>query len=243
MKDKSSADSLLDATRTRADFSGHGNAKGAAGVRESSYDPDNSEHLSDPGQSIAISPGKDGFESIKIAVEWDNIKNSKRSFLDKLLGKNKGVDLDLGCLYELEDGTRGCLQAFGSDHGHLDSAPYIHLSDDERTGDADGHDEFFTIKGEHWGKIKRLLVYIYIYEGAARWSEVKPRILIDVPGEEDLYVTLGNHNDALDICAIGGLENVRGGIKLTNYTEYFHGHPAMDRAFGYGIEWEDGSKD
>ena len=66
--------------------------------------------------------------------------------------------------------------------------------------------------------------------------------MIDVPSEEDLYVTLSEHDPSLDICAIGMLENARGGIKLTNKTEYFPGHEEMDRAFGFGLPWADGEK-
>lgn len=245
MKDKNSQDSLLKATESQADFSGHGNALGAAGTREVSYDPDNCEYLRQPGQNIAVSPGAAGFESIMIGVEWDNIQLQDSGFFGKLLKKTmkKGVDLDIGCLYELEDGTRGCIQAFGEKFGDYNNPPYMALSGDERTGDAEGHDEYILVNGAHWDKIKRILVYIYIYDGATNWKVINPKIILDIPGEDDLVVTLGNHDDSLDLCAVGGLENIRGGIKLTNYTEYFPGHPAMDRAFGFGLEWDDGKKD
>lgn len=243
-KDKTSADSLIDATRSRASFSGHGAALGAAGKREVSFDPENCEFLREPGQSIAVSPGPEGFESILIGVEWDNILVEQSGFFGKLLKKatSTGVDLDIGCLYELKDGTRGAIQAFGEKFGHFDEPPYIALSGDERTGDAEGHDEYILVNGMHWNEIQRLLVYIYIYDGAPSWAQINPKIILDVPGEDDLVVTLGAYNDALSLCAVGGLENVRGGIKLTNYTEYFPGHAEMDRAFGFGLEWSDGKK-
>jgi len=154
---------------------------------------------------VAVNPGEDGFEHIMIGAAWDNVKTKNAGFFSGLFKKARkvGVDLDVGCLYELQDGTRGALQAFGEKFGQLD----------------------------------------YIYKGVLDWSELKPQLVVDVPGENDLYVTLQHHNDALDICAVGGLENVRGGIKLTNYTEYFPGHMEMDRAFGFGLDWADGSKD
>lgn len=244
-KTTTSVDSMIAATESQAEFSGHGNALGAAGHREVSIDPDNSEFLREPGQSISVSPGKDGFQSIMIGVEWDNIAVTKeKGFFKKLLKKTikKGVDLDLGCLYELQDGTRGAIQAFGEKFGDYDDEPYISLSGDERTGDAEGNDEYILINGLHWDKVKRLLVYIYIYDGVSSWEDINPRLLIDVPGENDLVVTLGAHDDTLDLCAVGGLEQIRGGIRLTNYTEYFPGHYEMDRAFGYGLEWDDGKK-
>jgi tellurite resistance protein TerA len=140
------------------------------------------------------------------------------------------------------DGTRGAIQAFGEKFGDFDNPPYMKLSGDERTGDAKGHDEYIVVNGAHWDKIKRILVYFYIYDGARKWAEISPHIVLDVPGEDDLVVTLSKHNDALAVCAVGGLESIRGGIKLTNYTEYFPGHAEMDRAFGFGLEWDDGVK-
>ena len=243
--DNASLDAMIEATRSRAEFSGHGRSLGAAGKRHSSIDPDNSEFLREPGQNVAISPGPGGFENILIGVEWDNIAaQNAGGFFSKLLNKarGKGVDVDLGCLYELEDGSRGAIQAFGEKFGDYTNAPYLALSDDERTGDTEGHDEYILVNGHHWGKIKRLLIYLYIYEGAPNWQALNPKVLIDVPGEDDLVVTLSEYEDHLALCAVGGLEQVRGGIKLTNYTEYFPGHYEMDRAFGFGLEWDDGKK-
>ena len=245
-KDKTSFDALAEATRSRADFSGHGGALGAAGYREAANNPENCEFLNEPGSSIAVSPGPEGFESMLIGVAWDNVQvEHQKGFFGKMLKKatKAGVDLDIGCLYEMQDGSRGAIQAFGEKFGSFDQPPYMQLSGDERTGDAEGHDEYINVNGRHWKDIKRVLVYIYIYEGAPRWSEINPQIILDVPGEDDLIVTLGAHDDALALCAVGGLENVRGGIKLTNYTEYFPGHYEMDRAFGYGVEWGDGQKE
>ncbi len=241
-----SANAMIEATRSRASFSGHGTALGAGGYRnrdENDYG-DTCEFLDDPGESIAINPGEDGLQSILIGVTWENIKAQKAGLFSGLLKKTThvGVDLDVGCLYELKDGTRGAIQAFGEKFGNFEESPYIALSGDDRTGNKEGYDEFILVNGDHWNKIKRILIYIYIYEGAPSWSDIKPQIIVDVPGEQDLIVTLGAHNDALSLCAVGELENARGGIKLTNQTEYFPGHEEMDRAFGFGLEWGDGKK-
>tara|TARA_B100000780_G_C21125627_1_gene456651 strand:+ start:2898 stop:3641 length:744 start_codon:yes stop_codon:yes gene_type:complete len=239
-----SASAIMDATKSRAKFSKHGRSLGAAGYKEASDHPDNCEFLSEPGGHVAVSPGPNGFESILIGVAWDNVLVQESGFFGKMFKKARkvGVDLDIGCLYEMQDGTRGAIQAFGEKFGDFDKPPFISLSGDERTGDADGHDEYLLVNGKYWNEIKRILVYIYIYEGAPSWSEIKPQLVVDVPGENDLYVTLKAHDDSLSLCAVGGLENIRGGIKLTNYTEYFPGHSEMDRAFGYGLEWGEGHK-
>ena len=243
-KTQSSVDAIAKASASVVDFSGHGAALGAAGYREASDHADNCEFLNEPGQSIAVSPGAEGFESILLGVAWDNIRTENSGVFGKWFKKVQkiGVDLDIGCLYEMQDGTRGSIQAFGEKFGEFNDAPFMALSGDERTGDAEGHDEYILVNGKKWSEIKRMLVYIYIYKGAPSWSKIKPQIVIDVPGENDLYVTLNAHSDHLCLCAVGELENVRGGIKLTNRTEYFPGHEEMDRAFGYGLVWEDGEK-
>ncbi len=249
----SSKGSLSEATRSRAKFSAHGGSKAAAGFISPYDDEQEAEFLSRPGQTAIVNPSKDGIQNFEIGVAWDNVKPSrskkKGSFFDKLLGKNKapkvthkGVDIDVGCLYELKNGKRGAIQAFGDMYGALDEEPYIHLSGDERTGEAEGEDELLMVNGKHWDDFKRIVIYIYIYGGASNWETVKPQVQVRVPEEKPLIVTLKARREELALCAVAGLENIRGGIRMTNYMEYFPGHAAMDRAFGFGLKWEDGQK-
>lgn len=248
-RDKSSVDSLAEASRSRASFSGHGNAKGAAGTLSDTDDDSGCKYLGATGQTLVIDPGPDGFEKIRIGAGWQNIKvEEAKGFFSKLLKKatKQGVDLDIGCLYELQDGTCGAIQAFGEMFGDYDAAPFMTLSGDDRTGDDDddddGEDEILFVNGQKWGEIRRMLVYLYIYEGAAHWAEVKPQIRIQVPGHEPMVVNLHTYESQLAVCAVAGIENQRGGIKVTNFTEYYPGHAEMDRAHGYGLEWDDGRK-
>lgn len=243
-KADNSLQSLADASRSVADFSGHGVSLGAAGYREASDHPDNCEFLAAPGDYVSVSPGADGFESILIGSAWDNVRVESSGLFGRWFKKvtKVGVDLDIGCLYELKDGTRGSIQAFGEKFGSYNEPPYIALSGDERTGDKEGHDEYLLINGKKWDEINRLLVYLYIYKGAPNWAQIKPQVVVDIPGENDLYVTLGAEDSNLCLCAIAELESVRGGVRLTNRTEYFPGHEEMDRAFGYGLEWAEGKK-
>ena len=241
---KNSLVSIASASKNIADFSGHGAALGAAGYRVASNHPENCEFLSHPGQSISLTAGPNGFKSILIGAAWDELLVQKKNLLGKVLKKKETIpiDLDIGCLYEMKDGKRGAMQAFGEKFGDFDQWPFICLSEDERTGAKEGHDEFILVNGSKWNEIKRLLVYIYIYEGASKWSEINPQVVIDIPGENDFYVTLDAFEDSLCLCALAEIENVRGGIKLTNRTEYFPGHEEMDRAFGFGLNWQDGAK-
>ncbi len=223
--EKLSQDSMIEATRSRAKFSGHGAAKGAGGYKVAADDPE-CEFLSQSGQSSIINPREGGLGKIIIGAAWENIALENSGFLNKLIKKatRQGVDIDLGCLYELQDGSRGAIQAFGDMFGHFDEAPYISLSEDERTGDKDGFDEHINLNGLHWDKIKRLLVYVYIYNGVPNWAALRPQIQISIAAEHPMVVTPNVHKSELSVCAITMLENVRNGIKLTNHTEYF---PAM----------------
>lgn len=232
---------LEKANKDRAEFSGHGRAKGAAGFLDPNEQGSNVDHLGKRGDSLSVTPGPEGFGAITVAAAWDN-KPDTSSLLGKLLKIKSNVDLDLGCLYELHDGHRGAVQAFGNLMGNFNEMPFLTLSGDERTGDSEGDDEWIKVNGAKWPQIKRLLFYVYIYKGASNWSEFRPQIQVRIPQQKPFVVTIASPNDDMDICAIAGLENIRNGIKLTNYTEYFPGQAEMDRAFGFGIEWAEGSK-
>lgn len=243
--EKLSANSLIDANTSRAKFSGHGNAKGAAGHVQDGGDPE-SEFLSTAGQSTVVNPHEDGYGEIRIGAAWENITieetTSRAARFFKKIKRRSGVDIDLGCLYETTDGERGCIQAFGDMMGDLDVSPFISLSGDERTGDTVGDDEILHINGKKWPHIKRVLVYAYIYDGAPNWSMIRPQIQITIPGEHPMVVLPDVGEKTLCVCAIAMMENIRNGIRLTNHSEYFPGHAEMDRAFGFGIEWTDGQK-
>jgi tellurite resistance protein TerA len=241
----SSQESLSNASKSRLEFSRHGNSLGAAGyVCRNQETAGNNDFLGRSGDSIAVSPPKGGFDKINVGAAWDNDTALSKSMIGRLLKieKKLDIDLDLGCLYEMQDGTRGAVQAFGDLFGSYDAAPYIQLSGDERTGDAEGDDEYMLINGQKWSEIKRVILYIYIYKGAQDWAQVAPQIQLRIPGEKQIVVSPSVHSKNLSLCVIAGLENNRNGMNVTNYTEFFPGHEEMDRAFGWGLQWDDGHK-
>ncbi len=236
--------SLNEATRGRATFSGHGDSKGASGYVSPEDAAGRYDFLGRSGDAISFNPPKDGFAEIDIAAAWDNIYVQEKGLMGKLFKKKRAlnVDVDLGCLYELQNGKRGAVQAFGELFGEWDRPPFLCLSGDERTGDTEGKDEYIRVNGKKWPEIKRILVYVYIYQGIADWSQLRPQVQVQIPNETPLIVTPDVGKEELDLCVIAMLENVRDGIKLTNHTEYYPGHAEMDRAFGFGLEWDDGKK-
>jgi tellurite resistance protein TerA len=240
--DQTSKHSIVDATKSRARFSKYKKSLGASGFVSPYDEGKQGSFLSNPGDTAIVNPPSEGLPNFEIGVAWDNVK--KPSLFGGLFkkDKNKGIDLDLGCLYELQNGKRGAIQAFGDFYGTLEDEPFIALLGDEQTGEAEGEDEMILVNGQFWSEIKEIIIYIYIYSGAANWEEVKPQIQVRVPGEEPMIVSLHARRQELAVCAVAGLENVRNGIKMTNFLEYFPGHAEMDRAFGYGLEWSDGQK-
>ena len=242
---KGSQGSLEEANRDRVEKSRYGGL-GAAGYISQYDESQPGTFLSKPGEIAVINPPDGGLPDFKIAVEWDNMKAEEAQgaiakFFQKKITK-AGIDLDLGCLYKLKNGSRGGMQALGAMHGNLKEPPYIYLSRDERTGDREGPDETILINGAHWDDIEKVLIYIYIYEGARNWASVRPQVQVRVPGEEPMVVTLNARQKTMSVCAVAGIENIRGGIRMTSYLEYFPGHAEMDRAFGFGLSWEDGKK-
>lgn len=243
---KGSHASLIEANRNRAEASRHGGLGAAGYISQADADQDG-HFLTQPGEVAVVDYRAEGMPDFDIAVAWDRIRKiEKRGFFSGLLGApritQRAVDLDLGCLFELRNGLRGGLQAFGESHGSREEEPYIFLSGDERTGDREGPDETILVNGIHWQEIERLLIYVYIYDGAKDWSSVRPQVQVRVPGEQPMIVTLNARRPEMSVCAVAGLENIRGGIKMTSYLEYFPGHAEMDRAFGYGLSWETGVK-
>jgi tellurite resistance protein TerA len=243
-RDKMSGDALAAASKSSAQFSTHGDAIGAAGVTEN--DVDIQGELDKSGESGLISPPEGGFQKIHIGMAWNNIIVEESGGFMGLMKKamRKGVDLDLGCFYELTDGTRGILQPFGELFGKYNERPFIHHSGDERTGDAAGDDEYLEVNGRQWSDIKRILIYTYIYKGSNNWNAIKPEVTINLnDGRDPFIIRPALKKNDLTVCALATLKNVKNGMQIVTHGEYFNSQAAMDRAFGFGLEWEDGAKD
>lgn len=175
--------------------------------------------------------------NIGINLNWTSKK--AKGFFGGIF--SSALDLDLGCLFELEDGTKGCVQALGNAFGAINSAPYIQLDADDRSGNAQ-NGENMGVNLKHWGKIKRVLIYAFIYEGAKNWSEADGVVRLQVPGNGDIVVNLDSAQDGNSMCAIAVLDNNNGSIEVTRQERYFKGHRQMDESFNWGLNWTAGQK-
>lgn len=194
----------------------------------------------DKRQSSISLDKKDGnFGEIRVNLKWNSGPQKAGGFLG--FGKSKGIDLDVGCLYELQDGYRGAVQALGNSFGSFRDEPFIELMGDDRTGNSDDG-EWLRINGSHWREMKRILVYAFIYEGAPNWHSTDGIITIYVPDQPPIEVRLSEEGGQMGMCAIALLENVNGTVRVNREVRFFKGHQEMDVAFGWGMSWRAGSK-
>ena len=172
---------------------------------------------------------------ILINLNWDQPKK-------RFLFSPRPIDLDLGCLYELKNGRKGTVQALGNAFGHLDHEPWIALDGDDRTGASAGG-ENLRINGAKIAEIQRVLVYTFIYEGAADWQTANGVVTLRYPGNEDIIVRMDEYNNARRMCAIALLENNGDdGFSVEKQVTFFDGHAQMDKAYGWGMRWVPGRK-
>ncbi|WP_010093294.1 TerD family protein [Burkholderia ubonensis] len=191
--------------------------------------------------SISLDKPAAGFGEIKVNLNWNRGSGSGGGLLGGLFGKNSSVDLDVGCLFELQDGYKGVVQALGNCFGDLNDEPYIQLMGDDRTGSVAGG-EWLHINGKQWSEIKRILVFAFIYEGAPNWKATDGVVTVFVPGQPEIEVRLNEEGGRHGMCAIALLENVGGAVKVTRQVDFHRGHDDMDRAYGWGMRWRAGSK-
>ena len=195
---------------------------------------------------VSLEKKTEGFGEIRINLNWNRgqAPSAKSGgLLGGLFGgaSNKGMDLDVGCLYEQRDGTISAIQALGNRFGAFRSDPYIELKGDDRTG-AISEGEWLHINGQQWQTFKRILVYAFIYEGAPNWAQTDGVVTIYVPNEPPLEIRLTEGGNSLGMCAVVLLENVNGALQVNREVRYFRGHQEMDEAYRWGLNWRSGSK-
>ena len=195
------------------------------------------------GQKVNLKKAaSSGLGEILVNLNW-NAKPAKKGLLGTLFGGSQGIDLDLGCLYELKDGQKGAVQALGNGFGALNRPPYIALDGDDRTGAA-AAGENLRINGDQIGNIKRILVYTFIYEGIANWKQADAIVTIRYPGAEDLVVKMDEYNSSDGMCGLALMENVNDEtFSVEKIIRFFPSHRELDQAFHWGLRWKTGRKD
>ncbi|WP_129140462.1 TerD family protein [Modicisalibacter coralii] len=201
--------------------------------------------LDKKGDTISLEKTSSSFGKIHVNLNWNpgGGGGAKKGLLGSLLGggKSGGIDLDLGCMYEFRDGTKGIVQALGRHFGSLDSAPYIFLDGDDRTGAVNAGENLY-INGKHWSDVKRVMIFAFIYEGVPNWAQTDGRVVIKTPDQPEIEIRMDASGSQQNFCVIAMLENRDGALHISKEVNYFAGHQVADKQYGFGFRWKAGRK-
>ncbi len=203
--------------------------------------------LQGKGDSYALkTKGESG--ELLINLNWNQEPQGEKpkGFFGKLLGSGgQAIDLDLGCLFEMSDGTKAAIQPLNKGllkQGSFNEPPYIYHTGDDRTG-AFSEGETMKVNLAHLRDLKRLLVFTYIYEGAPNWAATDGVVTVKVPGQPVIEVKMGAQNDPRGFCAIAMLEFEGTDVKVTKLVSFHDGHRDCDKTYEWGLQWTAGGKD
>lgn len=152
------------------------------------------------------------------------------------------IDLDLGCMYEYTDGSKGVVQALGNTlRDTVTPNPICWLDGDDRSGGrAEGENLFVDLT--RVSSIKRILVFAFIYEGVTNWAGADGVVTLHPASGPQVEVRLDEHDPSSGMCAVAMLENTGGELSVRREVRYVAGHRQLDEAFGWGMRWQGGRK-
>ncbi|OYD71647.1 TerD family protein [Rhodococcus sp. OK302] len=182
--------------------------------------------------------------NLRVNLNWSQgAAPKKQGFLAKLAGAGSGaVDLDLGCLYELADGSKGVVQALGNSFGALNSAPFIQLDGDDRSGSNTGGENMHVNLADP-SVFRRILIFAMIYDGAPNWAAVDGVVTLYPTSGPEVEVRLDSASNQARICAIALIQSSGQGVSVTREVQYIDGSQSdLDRAYSWGMKWAAGRK-
>lgn len=175
-----------------------------------------------------------------------NLNWNPRGSGSGLFGRSRApIDLDLGCLYEFTDRTKGVVQALGesfsaSPRRVRDSV--IRLDGDDRSGEnSDGENLFIDLS--YVSRLKRILVFAFIYEGVPNWAAADGVVTLFPAVGPQIEVRLDHTRDGARICGVAMLESNGTELSVRREVNYVTGGQSqLDRAYGWGLKWVPGKK-
>ena len=155
------------------------------------------------------------------------------------------LDLDLGCLYEFTDGSKGVVQALGNSFSARPKdvrEKVIWLDGDDRSGtNAAGENLFVNLA--YANQIKRVMVFALIYQGAANWAAADGVVTLHPATGPQVEVRLDETRDGARICGVAMLESSGGDLSVRREVNYLNGgQRVLDEAYGWGMNWTAGRK-
>jgi len=191
--------------------------------------------------------GANASKEIVINLNW----NQKTGLWAKLT--NSSIDLDLGCFYQLADGTKAAIDGLQFSHnrggsrnqvtkqGCFTQAPWIWHSGDDRDG-KDAQGENILVNPAGLTDFKRIIVYCFIYEGAVKWAETDAVVTVKVPDNPDVVVEMGKQGSNQKFCAIAEISFSANTMTVKKLVSFHNGHSDCDKTYGIGMTYRPGTK-
>lgn len=196
--------------------------------------------LTKSAPSVSLTKTGAATGSMRLNLRW-SASASRSGFFRR----SQAIDLDLGCLYEFTDGSKGVVQALGNAFTAYTAAgrPVIHLDGDDRSGSSVGG-ENLHVDLSRPEDIRRILFFALIYEGVPNWAAADGVVTVYPQTGPEIETRLDATSDQSPICAIAMLERDRGGdLVLRRENRYVNGsQKTLDESYGWGLRWTAGSK-
>ncbi|MGW1073384.1 TerD family protein [Streptomyces sp. NPDC002537] len=198
-----------------------------------------------PTVSLTKQGGTSG--ALRVNLNWQ-VRQQAKSWTQRLgMALQPDLDLDLGALYELNDGRKGVVQALGNSFGALHQPPYIHLDGDDRTG-ASAAGENLTVNLDRTADFRRILVFVTIYEGASSFAGLHATVTLQPQHGAPVEFALDECTVASNVCALALITNNDGDLVVQREARYLvpdrgvSPQRTLDRAYGWGMNWTPGRK-
>ncbi|MGP4111757.1 TerD family protein [Streptomyces sp. 4N509B] len=202
-----------------------------------------------PSISLAKQGGTSG--RLRVNLNWQQgaPQQQKLGWKERLSkAMAGGLDLDLCALFELADGRKGVVQSLGNAFGSLHQPPYIHLDGDDRTG-AVATGENLTINLDHVSALRRVLIFVTIYSGAASFKDITNATVTLTPERgAPVEFFLDECTVPSPVCALALLTNEGGELVVHREARYLVPERGVspqrtaDYAYGWGMQWTPGRK-
>ncbi|MGC4935009.1 TerD family protein [Gordonia sp. DT30] len=193
--------------------------------------------LTKSAPSVSLSKQGSATGQVRVNLNWT--AGSKGG----LFKRSGGIDLDLACLWEFTDGSKGIVQALGNSfQAPYQGRPIIWLDGDDRSGSNTGGENMY-IDLSASNQIRRVLIFAYIYEGAPNWAAANGVVTLFPASGPQIEVRLDEADQGAISCAIAQLENRGGELVVNREVRYIRGSQSkVDEAYGWGLNWKAGRK-
>lgn len=200
-----------------------------------------------PTVSLSKQGGTSG--ALRVNLNWEVRKQFKGwgAKLGRAVAMHADLDLDLCALYELTDGSKGVVQALGNAYGSLRQPPYIHLDGDDRTG-AVSSGENLTVNLDHKDRLRRVLIFVTIYEGARSFADLHATVTLQPQNGAAIDFSLDECTVPSTVCALALITSTGGDLTVQREARYLvpqrgvSPQRTIDAAYGWGMNWTPGRK-